>query len=127
MSVNNDTRDKILQQAESIILQKGYTGLSLSELCSELQLSKATWFYHFSTKEKMLDCIITKAIQESNYNIIIKLFIEFYCNPEMVEHWDRLHYDLRNSDWDQVRNIFFSYIYHPENKFSLEEREKIHE
>ena len=47
------TREHILATAESLILQRGYSGTSIEEIISEAGITKGGFFYHFKGKNDL--------------------------------------------------------------------------
>ena len=47
------TREHILATAESIILQRGYSGTSIEEIIGEAGITKGGFFYHFDGKNDL--------------------------------------------------------------------------
>lgn len=47
------TRERILTVAESIILQKGYSGTSIDDILGEAHITKGGFFYHFDGKNDL--------------------------------------------------------------------------
>lgn len=48
-----ETREKILSIAESIILQKGFAGTSIDEIIEASNITKGGFFYHFKGKDDL--------------------------------------------------------------------------
>lgn len=62
------SKDKILQEAVKLFSKKGYADAGTDEIILNSGISKGLLFYHFGTKEGLLDAVIEKAwqiIQES--------------------------------------------------------------
>lgn len=91
------TKEKILETAEILILQKGYAGMTLDELLAETGLTKGAFFHHFKGKAGLAKSVLERYAQNDyelfkNYSdqadrlsddplervlIFIKLFEEF--------------------------------------------------
>ncbi len=48
-----ETRERLLATAETLILQEGYAGMSLDRLLKETQLTKGAFFHHFKGKAEL--------------------------------------------------------------------------
>lgn len=91
------TKEKILASAESLILQKGYAGMTLDELLQQTGLTKGAFFHHFKGKAGLAKSVLERYARNDyelfkNYSdqadrlsddplervlIFIKLFEEF--------------------------------------------------
>ena len=67
-----ETRERLLAAAESLILAKGYAGMSLDELLSETKLTKGAFFHHFRGKAELARAVVER-YAENDY----ALFLEF--------------------------------------------------
>ena len=54
------TREHILATAESIILQRGYSGTSIEEIISKANITKGGFFYHFDGKNDLAKNLILR-------------------------------------------------------------------
>lgn len=59
-----NTREKILKKAALLFSEKGYFGVSMDEIALEIGISKATLYYHYDSKEAILQILITEACEE---------------------------------------------------------------
>ena len=48
-----ETRENILNIAQSIMLQKGFAGTSLDEIIAASNITKGGFFYHFNSKDDL--------------------------------------------------------------------------
>ena len=53
------TRERILDIARDLIADRGYGGTSISQIASRLGTSKAALYYHFKSKEEILDALLS--------------------------------------------------------------------
>jgi AcrR family transcriptional regulator len=63
VSVGTDTRDRILAVSAELFVEQGYDGTSLREIAERLGFSKAALYYHFSSKEQILEALLEPARQ----------------------------------------------------------------
>ena len=61
MSVGTDTRERILEVSAELFVEQGYDGTSLREIAERLGFSKAALYYHFSSKEQILEALLEPA------------------------------------------------------------------
>ncbi len=51
MPQRNETREHLLTTGESLCLQRGFTGMGLSQLLNQAQIPKGSFYYYFPSKE----------------------------------------------------------------------------
>lgn len=56
-------REQILIATESAILEKGVTATSIEEIAAEVGISKNGFFYHFKSKEKLVQGVLARNLQ----------------------------------------------------------------
>src|SRR5579872_6311506 len=55
-----DTKQKILDTAERLIGEQGYSGTSLRQIIAEAGVNLAAVHYHFGSKEELLDELVMR-------------------------------------------------------------------
>lgn len=55
-----DARESILTAAFRLFLENGYAGTSLTRILAEVPFSKGALYYHFDSKEALLDAVIER-------------------------------------------------------------------
>lgn len=53
MNEKTDTRTKILDTAQSLMLREGFHGVTVDRLIAEAGISKGSFFYHFASKDDL--------------------------------------------------------------------------
>ncbi len=82
-------KEQILDMTFSLFLEKGYDNTSISDILSKLDIARGTLYYHFESKEAIMDAIIertAKKIVEEAKGIVLqkglsvheKIFLLFY-------------------------------------------------
>jgi len=56
------TRERILDIARELIAERGYSGTSISQIAARLGTSKAALYYHFKSKEEILDALLAEPL-----------------------------------------------------------------
>ena len=51
MMFKESTRDKILNTAGKLFSQRGYFGVSMSQIAQQVGITKAALYYHFDSKQ----------------------------------------------------------------------------
>lgn len=59
-----DTRERILDAAQSLILDHGYAGVSVDQLISSVGLTKGAFFHHFKSKRELARTLIQRYADE---------------------------------------------------------------
>ncbi len=57
-------KQELLKIAYRLIISKGYEETSIDEIIAEAQIAKGTFYYHFRSKEEMLEALINMMITE---------------------------------------------------------------
>lgn len=52
------TRDHIIEAADQLFYQQGYEHTSFSDIADAVQISRGNFYYHFKTKDEILDAVI---------------------------------------------------------------------
>jgi TetR/AcrR family transcriptional repressor of nem operon len=52
------TRDCIVEAADQLFYQRGYEHTSFSDIADVVQISRGNFYYHFKTKDEILDAVI---------------------------------------------------------------------
>src|SRR5450432_1298224 len=53
-----DTRARILAVALELVSERGFAGTSMRDLAERLDLTTAAMYYHFSSKDELLDALV---------------------------------------------------------------------
>ena len=56
----NNTKERILANAEELILQRGFAGTSIDEILSATGITKGAFFYHFQNKAELARVLINR-------------------------------------------------------------------
>jgi TetR/AcrR family transcriptional regulator, transcriptional repressor for nem operon len=54
----NTTRDNIVEAADRLFYQRGYEHTSFADIADVVQISRGNFYYHFKTKDEILDAVI---------------------------------------------------------------------
>jgi TetR/AcrR family transcriptional repressor of nem operon len=52
------TRHKLLSSAQSLILRRGFSAMTLEALCISAEVTKGSFFHHFSSKEALGEAVL---------------------------------------------------------------------
>lgn len=73
-----DTKQKILNAAEEIFFQKGFDGSRVDEIAKKAKVNKASIYYYFESKDKILEAIL-----EKNKNEILERKKNIFTNIDL--------------------------------------------
>jgi AcrR family transcriptional regulator len=59
-----ETRERILTAAVGLFVRKGFAGTSVRDITEQTELTKAALYYHFASKEAVLDAVIEPFAEE---------------------------------------------------------------
>jgi AcrR family transcriptional regulator len=62
--VRDDTRSRIMRVALTLFTEKGFAATSTRELAEALEFTKAALYYHFRTKDDLLEALVTPAFEQ---------------------------------------------------------------
>ena len=57
------TKESIEQTALQLFSQKGYTAVSIRDICKEVGIKESTVYYHFENKQAILDSLFSRIDQ----------------------------------------------------------------
>lgn len=59
-----DRRNEILDVANALFAQKGFDGTSITNILDHIGIARGTLYYHFKSKEDIMDALITRSITQ---------------------------------------------------------------
>jgi AcrR family transcriptional regulator len=80
-----DTRERVLDAAESAVLEKGFAATSIEELIAAVGITKSGFFYHFKDKGELAKALLVRYIAREN-----TLFDEIFGRADELNE-DPLH------------------------------------
>jgi len=80
-----NTRERLLEAAESAVLEKGFHATSIEELIAAVGITKSGFFYHFKDKGDLAEALLQRYIDQEE-NLLNDLFAR---SDEL--HEDPLH------------------------------------
>ncbi len=66
MSRANSSRDRILQCAESIILNRGFSATSIEDIIEKAAITKGGFFYHFDSKASLARALVERYLLQDD-------------------------------------------------------------
>ena len=54
------TRERILDAAQAVILDRGYSGMSIDRVIEKLDVTKGSFFHHFKSKKELAHELIRR-------------------------------------------------------------------
>jgi AcrR family transcriptional regulator len=65
-AVATDTRSRLLETALKLFAERGVEGTSLQMIADELGVTKAAVYYHFKTKDEIVEAVVAPLLAELN-------------------------------------------------------------
>lgn len=59
-SAGEKTRNRIMDTAEALILEKGYAATSVDQIIEKMEVTKGTFFYHFKKKDDLARALMER-------------------------------------------------------------------
>lgn len=63
---NKLTRDRIVEAADRLFYEQGYEHTSFSQIAEVVGISRGNFYYHFKTKDEILDAVINHRLARTN-------------------------------------------------------------
>ena len=70
---NKRTRDRIVEEADQLFYRQGFEHTSFAQIAEALGISRGNFYYHFKTKDEILDAVINHRLTRTH---------------AMLEHWE---------------------------------------
>ncbi|WP_018700535.1 TetR/AcrR family transcriptional regulator [Amorphus coralli] len=67
------TRDQIITEADTLFYESGFEATSFSDIASAVGISRGNFYYHFKSKDEILDAVIARRLVSTR---------------EMLERWE---------------------------------------
>ncbi len=67
------TRDHIVEAADDLFYRQGYGSTSFADIADAVQISRGNFYYHFRTKDDILDAVIEQRLA---------------CTQQMLDRWE---------------------------------------
>lgn len=66
--MENNTRERIMEQALALFARSGYSGTSMSEIAAQVGVTKAALYKHFAGKQEILNAILARMERKDTEN-----------------------------------------------------------
>lgn len=63
---NKLTRDRIIDVADQLFYEQGFERTSFAQIAAALDISRGNFYYHFKTKDEILDAVISHRLVRTN-------------------------------------------------------------
>ncbi len=64
MMAKINTRDQIVAVADNLFYQRGFEHTSFADIADVVKISRGNFYYHFKTKDQILDAVIAKRLAD---------------------------------------------------------------
>lgn len=65
LMANQKTRDNIVEAADQLFYRQGYEHTSFSDIANVVQISRGNFYFHFKTKDEILDAVINRRLADT--------------------------------------------------------------
>ncbi len=123
-----NTKQKIIEAARKSFAEKGYNGVSMSEIAKEAKVKKALIYYYFPSKEELfyevwhysmdeLETHLFNEVENENMYLkklkkLLKSYIDFMTNKTEVQRIilrERVNFSRTDQDsWKRVKDRYMS-------------------
>ncbi len=63
----NSTREKILEVSLELFSQRGYSAVSIRDICKCVGIKESSVYYHFESKQNIFDELLNQFSEIANY------------------------------------------------------------
>ena len=81
---SEERKKEILDIAEELFTTKGYDNTSTTDILERVGIARGTMYYHFKSKEEILDALIDRIIQEIVCNVRSALSYEATASQKII-------------------------------------------
>lgn len=82
----NDTKQKIMQCARTVFLEKGYKGANLRSICNAAGVTTGAFYFSFENKEALFRAIVGPVLEEAEKKMPIFLAKEMQDSSTAIEN-----------------------------------------
>ncbi|MEQ8440756.1 MAG: TetR/AcrR family transcriptional regulator [Alphaproteobacteria bacterium] len=96
---DGDTHDQILQAADDLFYRQGFDHTSFADIAGSVGISRGNFYYHFKSKDEILDGVITRRLAQTR---------------DMIDRWEaagdtpedriRAFIDILTDNADDIRS-----------------------
>ena len=111
-----DKTEEILRKATEIISEEGIDKLTTNNIAKMVNLSKATLYHYFSSKEEILSALFERGhrnMMKNGFQLDLKGSDEEILK-KAAEKWEDMF--LREDNWHFLRAVFSLHFVYPEAK-----------
>jgi len=69
------TRKKIMDAAETLIMEQGFSASSIEQIIAGAEITKGTFFYHFPTKNDLAQALVERYARRDNRHLTEKMAV----------------------------------------------------
>ena len=103
MSINNESRERLIECAKKEFLEKGFAKASLRNICAEAGLTTGAVYFLFNDKNGLLGAIVDEPLQR------IQEMMLYHFSAEQKEDFST--YQQRDGDHDQFAKELIDVMY----------------
>ena len=84
-SAAEETRQRILDVARRLVVERGYAGTSVRDIAEQLTMTKGSLYYHFASKDDLLFALITPLVEALDA-FVVEVGTAGRMNAALVAH-----------------------------------------
>lgn len=117
----SDKKERILDISLSLFLEKGFDDTSISDILRELDIARGTLYYHFESKEAIMDAVIDRIGEKT-----IQRVEEIVKNKDLTVY-EKLYKFFSSMSIQEIseKNQIVDYLHSPQNALFHEKTEKM--
>lgn len=105
-----ERRKEILDVAERLFCTNGYDKTSTNDILNEIGIARGTLYYHFKSKEDILDAMIERILED------IVRRVAFVANDESIPVLERMTKAVLSANVDtEVGDMILEQVHRPQN------------
>lgn len=132
----SSTKEKILEVALDLFAKKGYSSVSIRDICRQVQIKESSVYYHFQNKQAIFDELILRfeniaismmtmlktsvttqeQVGENLYSTVCDYFFEKYLMDSFCNKVMRLMI-IEQFNNDEIKNLYHKWIFVEPVKF----------
>lgn len=91
----NQTKEKILNASLELFSKRGFSSVSIRDICSVVQIKESTVYYHVQNKEAILDELLAE-FQSKSEALIAKMYSDFPKLSSGMQEGEKLFLKIIN-------------------------------
>lgn len=113
---NTPTKERILEAAKQLFIQKGFSATSMNEIAKSAAVTQSLIHHHFKTKSNIWTEVKTHILSQNTDTVDFEINPEEYSLKECLEKLIRARVDLYTKNPDLIRLMAWQSLEEEENR-----------